>query len=126
RSDDKLAIRIRKKLFDLRLARGVLGSRLVPGHGNPLADSEIRKTGAHRGVAGDNAIEDGWEALREDHPFASAGRAPDEVRVSSRPSVVARDDALGHARHFGVGLIGEVEIRLLIAHEREVKTGSGL
>src|SRR6185437_12180028 len=98
RIDDQLAVRVRKKLFDFRLARGVLRGRLVPGHGNPLANSEIRKAGAHCRVTDDNAVKDRWEPLREDHPLASAGRAPHEIRVSSRPAVVARDDVFGYAR----------------------------
>src|ERR1039457_7113991 len=62
--------------------------------------------------------------LREDHAFAPASGAADEIGVQSRLRVVARDDLLGDSGHLGVCQECKVEIGLLVAHERKVEGAS--
>jgi hypothetical protein len=60
----------------------------------------------HRGVA-----------LGEDHAFAAACGAADEVGISHRFGIVVRNDLLGHSGYFSVGEEGKIEIGLLVAQE---------
>ena len=103
------------------LPGGVFGSGLVVSHRNPLGDGKVRQAGAHRRIAGNDAVEHSGIALREDHAFAPAGGTADEVGVRRGLRVVVRDDLLGDSGDFSVGEEGKVEIGLLIAHEGEVK-----
>jgi hypothetical protein len=68
-------------------------------------------------IAGDDVVEDCRIALRQDHPFAPARGAANEIGVGGRFSVVLRDDPLRHSCHLSVGEKREIEISLLIAHE---------
>ena len=121
RIHEELSIIVGEEFIDLRLSSAVFRSSLVIGHGNPLCDGQVRQSGAHRRITGDDAIEDRRIALGEDHAFAPACGTADEVGVRSRFCVVTRDDLFGDSGYFSVGEKGEVEIGLLIAHEREVE-----
>ena len=73
RVHEELAIVIGEGLGDDGLSTGIFGRDLVECYGNPFADGEIGKAGAHRRVTDDDAVELGGVTLGEDHSFAAAG-----------------------------------------------------
>ena len=115
------AIVVGEELIDLRLAGGVFRSGLVVSHWDPLRDGKVRQAGAHGRVTGDDPVEHGGIALREDHAFASARGTADKVGIRRRFCVVVRDDLLGDSGDFSVREEGEIEIGLLVAHEGEIE-----
>src|SRR5207342_2788706 len=89
---DQLAVIVSNRLLDDRFSVCVFRRNLIEGDGNPSADREIGKSSAHRGVTGDDAIENRWITLRKNHAFAPAGRASRKIRKSCWLSVVSRHE----------------------------------
>jgi hypothetical protein len=73
-------------------------------------------------MAGHDAIEVRRMAFGHQHAFASAGGTAREVRVICGLAVVLSDDLLGEPGHPADSFVGEVEGRLLFAHEAGVET----
>ena len=79
------------------------------------------EVGAHRRRTDDDPVEVGRIALRHQHALAPAGRAAHEVGVRGGPAIVLREDLLREHGHAPDRLVGEVEARLLLRHERRVE-----
>ena len=71
---DQLSVVVSNGLLDNWFPIRVLRGNLIEGNGYPSADGEIGKPGAHGGIAGNDAVENRGITLRENHPFAPAGR----------------------------------------------------
>src|SRR6185437_872659 len=111
------AIGIADSLRDDWLAIRVFWCNLVERDGDPLADRQVGKSGAHGRITRNDSVKDYRVALRKNHALAAARGTSREIRKSRRLPVVLRDELFGQSGDLGVREIGEIQIRLLVFHE---------
>ena len=119
-TDDEFAIRWRKRLLWIGLAAIVFGGCLVE-HGRHEPEREIGVSGANGRVAGNDAVEIRWIALRHDHRLAPARGAAVEIRMLRRPPIIRGNHLFRQLCHPSNCYVVEIQRGLLIAEKAAVE-----